>query len=52
MECFKKALKITDAGFSSKPDGKNFHLYVAILNKFLYYFGLPNFGGVKTSVFI
>jgi len=39
LECFKKALKITDA-ISVKPDPKNHYLYVAILNKFMHYFNL------------
>lgn len=46
MECFKKALKITDANFTAHPNEKNFKLYVAILNKFLYYFAKDDFQSI------
>lgn len=46
MECFKKALKSTEAIFNAHPNEKNFTLYVAILNKFLYYFGKDEFQAV------
>jgi len=49
MECFKKALKITDANFNSHPDAKNFHLYIAILNKFIYYLSQEDFTSIKTD---
>lgn len=51
MECFKRALKITDANFNTKPDEKNFKLYVSILNKFLYFFNDDNFHAVILSDF-
>lgn len=51
MECFKKALKITDANFTARPDEKNFKLYVSILNKFLYYFANPEFQSVWKEIF-
>ena len=47
MECFKKALKSTDAIFNTHPNEKNFTLYVAILNKFLYYFSRGDFQAVR-----
>ncbi len=47
MECFKKALKSTEAIFNAHPNEKNFTLYVAILNKFLYYFSKDEFQAVK-----
>ena len=46
MECFKKALKSTEAIFNAHPNEKNFTLYVAILNKFLYYFDKAEFQAV------
>ena len=52
MECFKKALKITDASFSSKPNKENFHLYIAILNKFLYYFNHDDFQAVRRELLL
>ena len=47
MECFKKALKITDAQFNANPNAKHFHLYLAILNKFLFYFEHDDFTSVS-----
>lgn len=49
MECFKKALKITDASFGSHPTSHHFHLYIAILNKFLYYFNIDSFQSIKAD---
>lgn len=49
MECFKKALKITDASFGSHPNSHHFHLYVAILNKFLYYYNMDSFQSIKAD---
>lgn len=49
MECFKKALKSTDAIFNTHPNEKNFTLYVAILNKFLYYFSRGDFQSIGTD---
>lgn len=47
MDCFKRALKITDANFNAHPNEKNFKLYVAILNKFLYFFIREDFESVR-----
>jgi len=49
MECFKKALKSTEAIFNAHPNEKNFTLYVAILNKFLYYFGKDEFQAIGSD---
>jgi len=49
MECFKKALKSTEAIFNAHPNEKNFTLYVAILNKFLYYFAKDEFQAISAD---
>lgn len=49
MDAFKKALKITDASFGTQPTAKHFHLYLAILNKFLYYFAQEHIQTIRSD---
>lgn len=46
MECFKKVLKLAEVVNSSQPTNKNIGLYVAILNKFIYFLEDDSFDAV------
>lgn len=46
MECFKKVLKLAEVVNSSQLTNKNIGLYVAILNKFIYFLEQDSFDAV------
>lgn len=50
MDCFKKVLKIADAFVAFQPDAKSLKIYVAILNKFIYFLENPNFTIVNQQI--
>jgi vacuolar protein sorting-associated protein 35 len=49
VECFKKVLKLADVCWSAHATNNHLKLYVAILNKFLYFLNIEDFKGIQIA---
>jgi len=49
LECFKKCKKLADVCWNAHATNNHLKLYVAILNKFLYFLNQDEFTGIKTE---
>jgi len=49
LECFKKCLKLADVCWNAHATNNHLKLYVAILNKFLYFLTQDDFKGIQIA---
>jgi len=49
LECFKKCLKLADVCWNAHATNNHLKLYVAILNKFLYFLEKDEFSGIQIA---
>jgi len=49
LECFKKCLKLADVCWHAHATNNHLKLYVAILNKFLYFLEKDEFSGIQIA---
>jgi len=47
IECFKKVLKLADVCWNAHATNHHLRLYIAILNKFLYFLNIEEFKGIQ-----
>jgi len=49
LECFKKCLKLADVCWNAHATNNHLKLYVAVLNKFLYFLNIDEFKGINIA---